>query len=225
MTFHTHSRLVNRGSEFLDYMSSIRNRLEELRNDDERRECLRGLAGDRPKKRETIDQWGLVSSDYLSKHCQSEAAEGGGGAGKRKAAGGSGGGKRAKPQWAEDQLVEVQGDCNYKGSWWPAKILEVAPPPKQSATVVYSYNGTDPDTVAKRRLRPAPEVAPPLAEEDLGVGSELEFFWKDEAWWESTVTGIRCDGAISVSCYSGAYEYKHLIERGDVARLLRRRTA
>ena len=87
------------------------------------------------------------------------------------------------------------------------------------------YNGTDPDTVAKRRLRPAPEVAPPLAEKDLGVGSELEFFWKDEAWWEITVTGIRCDGAIRVSCCSGANEYKHLIERGDVARLLRRRTA
>jgi len=158
-------------------------------------------------------------------HRQSKAAEGGGGVGKRKAAGGgSGGGKRAKPQWAEGQLVEVQGDCGYKGSWWPAKIREIAPPPKQSATVVYSYNGTETDTVAKRRLRPVPEVAP-LAEKDLGVGSELEFFWKGEAWWEVVVTEIRGDGAIHVSCWSGANEYKHLVERGDVARLLRRRTA
>jgi len=140
-------------------------------------------------------------------HRQSKAAEGGGGVGKRKAAGGgSGGGKRAKPQWAEGQLVEVQGDCGYKGSWWPAKIREIAPPPKQSATVVYSYNGTETDTVAKRRLRPVPEVAP-LAEKDLGVGSELEFFWKGEAWWEIVVTEIRGDGAIHVSCWSGANEY------------------
>ncbi|EOD39722.1 hypothetical protein EMIHUDRAFT_200323 [Emiliania huxleyi CCMP1516] len=223
---YTLMRLVHRDSPFFDYMSSIRERLEGLGNDEECRECLRGLAGERSKKRETVKQWGLVSSNYLSMHRQSEAAEGGGGAGKRKAAGGaSGGGKRAKPQWAVGQLVEVQGDCGYKGSWWPAKIREIAPPPKQSATVVYSYNGTDLDTVAKRRLRPAPEVAPPLAEKDLGVGSELEFFWKDEAWWEITVTGIRCDGAIRVLCCSGANEYKHLIERGDVARLLRRRTA
>ena len=117
-----------------------------------------------------------------------------------------GGGKRAKPQWAVGQLVEVQGDCGYKGSWWPAKIREIAPPPKQSATVVYSYNGTETDTVAKRRLRPVPEVAP-LAEKDLGVGSELEFFWKGEAWWEIVVTEIRGDGAIHVSCWSGANEY------------------
>jgi hypothetical protein len=62
----TLARLVKQDSEFLDYVSSIRNRLE-LRNDDERRECLRGLAGDRSKKRKAIN--GGASSLPTTSRC------------------------------------------------------------------------------------------------------------------------------------------------------------